>query len=373
MTNDTVTQRTEMKDLMTPLVAALGVLLVVQLLAALALRVGGADLSPAASQGPLLAFEQDRVIRVRIEAPDQDPLVLEKTDGTWRLPALGDFPAAEFKIDDLLRKLGEMERRIPVATSEAALERFRVADDGFERRITLEGAEGPLAALYLGDSPGFRRLYVRAEGDAAVYEANLALFDASEKADDWTRKTVLQLIAEDIQAVEIREITLTRAEDAWQLAGLAEGETLDQEAAEALVRAAANLSFRGVLGADPKGNYGQDTPELTWKVKTRDEDLEYRLSKLKDLGEYVLKVSNEPYYFRLADFDTQALLDAERGALIEGTEGTAEESEAAETHPPAEEEVMEQAEPADTSEPPPADTPEAPITPSDGEPTRATE
>ena len=60
-----------------------------------------------------------------------------------------------------------------------------MADDDFERRITLRGDDGELVTLIVGDSPGFRRLFARVAGEDAVYDLRLALTDLSADSDGW--------------------------------------------------------------------------------------------------------------------------------------------------------------------------------------------
>jgi len=313
--------------LRSPLVVFLGALLALQLLAAVILGTGGSDLSPAASQGPLLAFEDARVSRLVI-ASDAGELTLEKTDQGWQLPSLGGFPASQFKVSELLEKLSKIQKRIPVATSETALTRFKVADEDFERRLTLEGADGTLGTLYLGDSPGFRRLFVRSGGDPAVYEAELALFDASDKADDWTEKTALHLERERIKGVKTGDATLIRGGDGtWSLADLGEDEKQDQDAVNDLLRRIANLNFRGVLGSENNPEYGQDAPALRFTVTLEDKSLDYVLSKHADSEDYVLKVSDRPYYFRLSRYDAEDLTQSTRDTLLASDEDAAETPE----------------------------------------------
>ena len=319
--------------LRSPLIAGLGALLAVQLLVALLMGLGGNDLSPAKSQGPLLAFEIDQVTGLRIASGDSE-LVLKKADDAWQLPSLGGFPVTEFKIAELLDKLAGIQKRIPVATTEAAIARFKVADDDFERRLTLESTDGPLGTLYLGDSPGFRRLFVRADGEQAVYEAELALFDASDKADDWTKKTVLQLEQDRIQGLVINDLVLTRSkEDIWTLDGLTESEVLNQDAVKNLVRLVANINFRSVLGSENKPEYGQDAPVLTFKITLDEETLEYRLSKPPEGDDHVIKVSNRPNYFSLSQYSVEDLTNAKLENLVSSADPAAQEG-AAETDEP---------------------------------------
>ncbi len=304
------------------LVIALGALLVLQLLLALVLDLRSINLSPAASQGPLLSFDQAKVTRIRIESPGKDALVIEKTPKGWHIPSLWDFPAADFRVTDLLTKLAALQKHLPVATSEAASKRFKVADDTFERRLTIEGDKGPLATLYLGDSPGFRRLFVRADGDKAIYEAELALFDASDKPDDWSDKNALHLKEKDVQRVELPGIVLARGDKgAWKLGDLAAGETLNGKAVEDAVRKVSTLDFLSVLGKGDKPEYKQQTPALEYKVQlATDETLTYRISKPEKGDDYVLKASNSPYYFSVSKYTLDGLTDIKHAGLVEGNE-----------------------------------------------------
>ncbi len=306
---------------LTPLASALTILLLVQIAFALVLGFGGRDLAPAQSQGPLLAIDRDRITRIRIEAPETEPLVLERKDGAWRIPGLGDFPAAGFKIDELLGKLAAIEKRLPVATSESALTRFKVAETGFERRLTLEGADTPAATLYLGDSPGFRRLYVRAAGERAVYEAELALFDASEKANDWTDTTHLHLPAENIQGMRLADATLERENGVWRLVDAAEGEELDQQAVDEAARKLASLDFSSVAASAVPGNEADGTvaPQKVFGVTLgTGETREYRLSEIGDSEDWSLRVSDLPYTFVLPAYVAEGLT-MDRASLLQAS------------------------------------------------------
>lgn len=124
-----------------------------QLLVALALGLGEKDRGPTASAGPLLAFAPEQVTGIRIRSPEGEPISVTKTPDGWTIPALADLPAAEHKVTGLLTKLAGLQKGVPVATSEEALKRFKVAADAFERKLVLERGDDSPAILYLGDSP----------------------------------------------------------------------------------------------------------------------------------------------------------------------------------------------------------------------------
>ena len=247
------------RALLSPAVIALLALLALQLLAALTLELGGTGMEPAGTQGPLLAFDREKVTGIGIQAQGKEPVRVTKTEGGWVIPSLQDLPAAEHKVTELLSKLADLQKGLPVTTSEEALKRFKVADQTFERKLTLESGDSPPTILYLGDSPGFRRLFVRAEGDSAVYEAELGLFDAPDKADDWSDRTLLHLKADDLQKLAFAGLTLERKDEDWQLADLAEGEEQDEQAIEDAVRSLTNIDFVGVLEEDEKPAIDKET------------------------------------------------------------------------------------------------------------------
>lgn len=303
-----------------PRFIGLGGLLVAQLALALLLGLREADLAPAAAQGALLEFPRDAVSRILVTGPDGEEAELLRKDGTWRLPALGDFPATPFKVEGLLDKIAATERRIPLATSPEALRRFRVADDAFERRIRLFADGKELGVLYLGDSPGFQRLFVRAGGEQAVHEADFGLFDAPSAASDWADRTALHLDEDAIQRVELPDLTLERTDQGWRLADSAAGEALDQTAAARAARQIANLSFAAVLDPGDPDDYGLNAPALSFRVAlVSGEPIEYRLSRIEP--PIVLAVSGRPQRFELADYTGRELAELTRASLLAPSAG----------------------------------------------------
>jgi len=310
---------------LSPTVITLGALLALQLLVALVLEIGGRGMEPAGSQGPLLAFDRDKVTGIRIQAPDGEPVLVTKTEGHWIIPSLGDLPAAEHKVTGLLSKLADLKKGLPVATSEEALKRFKVSDQVFERKLTLESEEAAPAILYLGDSPGFRRLFVRTDGDSAVYDAELGLFDAPDKASDWSDRTLLHLDTEKLQRLAFSGVILERKDDSWQLADLAEGEEQDEQAIEDKVRALANIDFLGVLTDKGEPEVDKEaTPVEIEATLANGETLHYRIVKLAEGNDYLLEVSNRPQRFTLASYVAENLTGTSRARLLKASEEAVE-------------------------------------------------
>ena len=306
--------------LKTPLVIALGAALLVQLVLALLLG-GGSGMAPVVADTRLLPFDETAVTGIEIQMPaetDGDApttLKLIRASNGWTLPDLGDFPASGTRVQQLFDSLAGLTRPLPVATSADAQRRFKVADDAFERRLTLRGGDDELATLIVGDSPGFRRVFARVAGEDAVYDLRLALFDLSANNDDWLDRGRLQLDREKIQRIAGADWTLMRGEDGWQLEGSAESP--DADAVDDLLSSLTSLGYSGVLGTDAKSEYGLDTPAATFAIGLADgTGRRYRIGALADSDDYVLKLDDDPYFYRLAAFELSGLLELTTATLL---------------------------------------------------------
>ena len=318
--------------LRTPLALGLAVLLGIQLLAAIALSLGDrGSLAPAALDSPLLTFDPKAVTAVRIVGGDGTAVTLARGDQGWLVADLGDFPADGAKVEALIDKLAGLKRPLPLGTSPEALKRHKVADDDLERKVTLESGDTAVATLLLGDSPGFRRLFGRPAGDPAVYDLDLPLSDVSNRADDWLARDTLQVGREAIGRIAASGWTLVKGEDGWQIQG--SDQPPDQTAVDDLLARIANLGYRGVLGTEDKPEYDQGAPTLEIEIGLTDgKTRQYRVSKVKDGPDFVLKVSDRPWYFRLSELDLEGLKDLSLSRLT-GTPSAEQDAEPAVTSP----------------------------------------
>lgn len=308
----------------------LAVLLLAQLLIAGLLWRSDQAQAPVAA-GPLLSFDRAAVDGIEIDDGDKR-LRLSRSDGSWVLPEAFDFPAGEFRVTALLDNLAELKGGLPLARSSEAAERFRVAADGYERRVRLLAGERTMAELYLGDAAGPRRAYGRAAGDEAIYALPFTAFDADADLDGWTDKTVLHRQVSDIRALRLGDIALGREQGAWQLADLGEGRLTDQDAAAALVARIAGLNFAGVHGRAEELPVGE--PLLSAVLTLADgNEVEYRFIDPGQQGDPLLWVSDRPHVLRIASYVFAPLKEVSRAQLVKAV--AVEVPEQGEAVPPA--------------------------------------
>ncbi len=312
-------------------IGLLSILLAAQLLLAVGMSFTGPDLAAVRPDTPLIELGGSSVDRVTIEGAGNERIVLARGGEGWVLPEIGDFPADKGKVDGLLDRLRGLKRGLAVATTEGAQKRFKVSDDAFERRLSLAQGDHALATLYLGTSPGMRRVHARTREDDAVYTAEFAVYDAPVKPEDWEDKALLQIPRQEIAKISLAEFELRRtpgdatgdaaqqsAQPVWSAEALAEGETVNQANADALAQNLAELRIGSVLGREAKPEYGLEAATLVLSVQRKGgEVIEYRLGKRDQQNDYVLKVSSRPEYFRLPLYTADTLIkSAAREQLV---------------------------------------------------------
>lgn len=308
----------------------LGGLLAAQLLLAVWAFSGGTDLSVHRPDQPLLAFDPAEVTDIKVAGPEETEVALKRVADGWLLADAWNVPAKDGKITQLLDRLRDLKTGLAVATTSGAKERFEVADDKFERRITLLKGDETIATLYLGTSPGLRKIHARKSDDDVVYSVAFAAYEAPDKADDWLDAGLLHFKQSELEAIELDDLTLTKTrpkeseqagvetDNGWTASGLAPGENLDQTKAGDLVRKLAQLDVRKVLGTEAKPDFQQDAPELRLKLRlSAAEPVSWTLSKPEQGEDYVLKSSQHPWYFGVAPWTAKPLLElAKQDAIV---------------------------------------------------------
>jgi len=292
---------------------------VAQLVLVVAVNLTVRDYGAFQAEEKLLVFDKQKVYALRIE-DGKDSVVLHKQEGKWLrpLPEIGDFPANQGRIERLLDKLTALEKGWPVATTSGAVQRFKVAEDQFERKLTLYSKEEILAQLYAGTSPGFRKVYVRPMDEESFFSVEFNTWEASTKVDGWIDKEILNLEADELERIEMPGFVLQREEDRLQLSELKENEESNMEEVRLLLDKLTGLRIQSLLGTEAKAEYRQDQPDLEIKIVLKDgQALSYRFSKPEEAPYYVLKRSDLNHYFKIADFTAKPLLDMAREKLVQ--------------------------------------------------------
>ncbi|MEP6389548.1 MAG: DUF4340 domain-containing protein [Halioglobus sp.] len=285
------------------------------------------DSAPALLQStPLTLLEPAAIDEIHIEDSKGNETRLKRAESGWQLPELDNLPADEAKAESLLRVVSSSAHGSPVADSIAARQRFRVASYHYQRRIRLH-KEGQLHdEVYLGTSPGFRRVHARNDTTDAIYSIPFNTFDASGIEDDWLDRSMLQAGSPDL--IQGPGFALIRDGVSWinQNGGLPEARELD-----ALLRVLASLQVEGVANEDDHRSIAELEPDLTLELTVDGKQVVLDFFSMNE-ERYVFS-SEYPVIFRLAAYhydrilglDRQLLSDNSGSSISRGTD-TEEES-----------------------------------------------
>lgn len=303
----------------------IGGLLVAVIVAGIAFTIHETEVRDAKKHPAMFDFAAKDVDAIAIEGPSGERLTLRRSGDGWILPDLGDFPADAREVDDVLARLLQVERHLPVGSDPQALAGFKLADDNFERRLTLSGGGETLATVYIGTPEGPRQVHLRLAGEDSGYSVHFGLYDASVDYDDWFDRGFLQVPKEDIAAIEVsglRLVTDAAVAGGWRLdpapAPGGDGPALDEKAADRLAGLLAELRVESFRADETKPDYALDMPQLTLTMTRRDgTSVTYLLGRGDLQKDFSLKVSTRPEHFRLSIYAATKLIHAaERDALL---------------------------------------------------------
>jgi hypothetical protein len=273
----------------------------------------------------LLSFEPAEIDTLVLK-DGKNEIQLEKKDNKWLLA--DGFPADGKKVAALLSKLTTLQYSLPVATSDQALNRFKVAEDNFERYLQLQSKGKTVAELYLGTGAGARQSHVRNSEQEAVFTVALGSYDLPVTPESWQDKEIMAFDTADVTAIELDKVKLERQPDAenkessplWQGESLPPDTTVNQQAVNEGLKKLASLRFSKVLGRKELPEYGLAEPELSLKLLFKNGDRSYTFGKIKDSENICLKVSDREEFFQLASYLAKPLLEKiNRDMLVTNT------------------------------------------------------
>jgi hypothetical protein len=295
-------------------IKALGLLLAAQLVILIGVLMWQ-QRSVATNGGHLLTIDRVKVDGILITDDSGTKLKLSRGPSGWVLPDAQGLAADNDKVTQLLDKLFEANAPWPVATSAESAKRFEVTPDKFQRHIQLLIGGQVSGDIYLGTSPGFRKVNARLADSDNVYAITFANYQATTKVDDWLDKSLLKPSGDITELTRPDHWSLSKNGDGWQLAGLAAGEVTKQDAAKDLINKVANLRVMGIADAP-----AQDAkPEFELIARTGSGDFDYRFYRPQPKSDFVVTRNGQPGDFKLAAYVGEPL-EIERDALVGSAE-----------------------------------------------------
>jgi len=258
------------------------------------------DMLQAPLQQPLVPQNTGIIDEIRIGDEYDNETTLTKVGGHWFISDLENLPANSDKVDTLLERITGPDNGWPIAQSVVARQRFQVADYHYQRSLGFLAQGEQLATVYLGTSPGFRKVHARRKGQDAIYSITFNVFDASGASGAWLDPRLLQIRSP--LSITADSYSLNRDSGNWLSgAGLAP----DMRELEALLAALRSLQVDGVATEDARRELSETEADLVLQVRSLAGETTMEFFTAAE--EHFVSSSEYRFFFKLSIYDFDRL------------------------------------------------------------------
>lgn len=252
--------------------------LIVQAVFALGLMAhSSSEMEGKNTSQPALKLDVDSLTLLEFDSK-AGKTVISKVEGEWKLPELDALPADPVKVGALLTNLESLKVHWPAATDEASHKRYQVSAEDYQTKLTLKGRDGEETVCYLGKSPGFRKVYFRAQDSPEVYSVELSTMDFTGKTNTWLNKRLLAMA--DLKQIKTPSVALSQSGGKWALSGDEEVE-LEPSKIQPFIASMQNLSILDV------SDKSLSSKALSVELKGGDKMKSYRVEQID--GQYLIE------------------------------------------------------------------------------------
>jgi hypothetical protein len=253
---------------------------------------------------------------------------LVKVDGQWVVPDAANYSVREASVTQLISDVLAIDTGRLVARTPASHARLKVAPNDFVRRLEVQTADGKQHVLLIGSSPTVNTTHVRVDGQDEVYLMTGALAgDARTDLAGWIDTAYVHANPDEIARLSLANAAgvfdfAKGGDGTWTLPGLAEGETVNQDAIGGLASRLANINLTRPLGTTAQAAYGLAAPAAVVTATVQPEGGTVETVTLTigtaDAADntYVAKVSTSDYYASVADFQVQDFVGKTRPDFV---------------------------------------------------------
>ncbi|HIJ78349.1 MAG TPA: DUF4340 domain-containing protein [Deltaproteobacteria bacterium] len=254
---------------------------------------------------------------------DGRSIILNKGEQGWTIASADHLPVDPQKMKQALGKLTALASDHLVTRTPASHNRFQVGVNRFNQQVTLLLADGGKKSLFLGTSPSYKSVHVRAAGDDLVYLVkDFSTWQVPLEESGWWQSRYLDLAEETLSEVRVvnrhGELVLRKGQDnGWQLDQVPAGKTADPGKVQELVNKLDQLNLTEYLGRDDKEQYDLLDPVAVLTLVGKDEKVVLAVGALDSESKtLVIKSSASPFYVRASSFTLNPLLEATVASLL---------------------------------------------------------
>ncbi|MBX3153248.1 DUF4340 domain-containing protein [Candidatus Obscuribacterales bacterium] len=265
----------------------------------------------------LIKTDLSKVDKIVLEEKNASLVLQKNSDNVWVLPSKLDYPAEPESVSRLLDGLKEYTRGWPVAKTEDAAPRFRVADNNFQEKITLSAGGKEVDTYLIGSAAGFNKVHFRIARQTEINAVELPSQNASTNVDDWIDRGILHIEPDNIVSVDLPQLKLARRQKAFDLTSRDKTTTIDALTGGEVLENAGGIDVSDVLGTEIAPSYGLTSPAFSYTItKKGGGKLNFVFGKMADGNFYVIKQPTGPFYLKVDGYFVDRLKNIVPGELI---------------------------------------------------------
>ena len=283
----------------------LTILLGLQVLLASALWMSNNTTSKGKEITALLTVDFSQMDKI-IVTEDSKQATLQKVNDSWQLPNYGNLSISDEKVTTLLDKLKGLSGSWPVATTSSAAERFEVSEENAQKKIAFYDGDNLISTLFVGTSPGFRKVHTRVDDRDEIFAVEFAQYEAPAEDKDWFDKNVLRF-SNPIKTVTADGFSLSQPQqDQWTVSPVEPNQTAKNDAIKTWAARFSSLQVTKLVEDNTAEGISSSNPEKVINIEGDQGKVEYRFYK-KDSSFY-LKSSQHPKLFEIASYQAEPII-----------------------------------------------------------------
>lgn len=243
---------------------------------------------------------------------DNKVLIIRQT-GQWVLPDYYHLSVNKDQLQSLLSKIIQVNPGWAIARTGSAAQRFYVSEKQFKRHIQLTMNNNQTADIYIGESAGLRKAYIREGGSNNIYSLDISTYMAPATEVEWFDKSVIKA-PQPLVSIKAADFTLQKTPEGWKLADNTDEVALDQGQVNLMASYLSYPQVSGVAAADLVASIINKKPDAQFELGTGQQTIEVEFYKT-DAGT-IVRSSLSELHFIVEEYVAKNLLEMNKSMLM---------------------------------------------------------
>ena len=291
------------------------VILVLQICLIFVLGSKDSNFSAREASSNFLELDFDSVNKIFISNKTSSVDLLKRPDQKWIIDG-SEFPIDSEKVKNTIKKLGELKKSLPAATTLIGAKQLGTTEESYEKKLELKRDGKVLYTVYLGDIPSFKKVYARVEGVNDTYILDLDSYSILAESKDWAAKDLLNIEENKIKQVSFSSFSISKVGEDFEVENLAENEETKKQAIKEFISKIIKLNYEPVPSREKPKDFDKFKMISEFSVITDKGESAYKIYSGSGETDYYLTHSEYPFYFQIKKPLAEYFSSIGRGSVV---------------------------------------------------------